>query len=145
MESVPTMSYSASPVQGAFGLNHFRAWRANRAARKQAAYAASLAAQLNQRRSMADDMASAAAGRRWQTYQRDRRTEDLNELNGNTEPMEAMTFAPDEDMSGPLAAAGSAAAAAQMVQGGGPAADDVDFDGLLPEAPGHRPRLGWQR
>ena len=48
-------------------------------------------------------------------------------------------------MSGPLAAAGSAAAAAQMVQGGGPAADDVDFDGLLPEAPGHRPRLGWQR
>ena len=36
-------------------------------------------------------------------------------------------------------------AADRDVQSGGPAADDVDFDGLLPEAPGHRPRLGWQR
>lgn len=40
MESVPTMSYSASPVQGLFGLNHFRQWRKNRAAKKAAAKAA---------------------------------------------------------------------------------------------------------
>ena len=46
MESVPTMSYSASPVQGLFGLNHFRQWRKNRAAKKAAAKAAAAPAPI---------------------------------------------------------------------------------------------------
>lgn len=33
MESVPTMNYSASPVQGIFGIGHFKRWLRNRGKR----------------------------------------------------------------------------------------------------------------
>ena len=140
MESVPSMSYSASPVQGAFGLNHFRKWRADRAAKKQAAHVAALAAQLNQRKSMADDMASTAADTRWQRLM----DEEMNEIRGYID-LWPTQFGDDEMDDAPLAAAGSAAATAQLAGGGGQTADDVDFAGLLPMAPRRRSWLGSHR
>ena len=47
MESVPSMSYAASPVQGLFGLNHFRQWRQRRAAKKASAKADEPVASVN--------------------------------------------------------------------------------------------------
>ena len=49
MESVPSMSYAASPVQGIFGINHFRRWND---ARKQKKHIKQMGDELERRKYM---------------------------------------------------------------------------------------------
>ena len=56
MESVPTMSYSASPVQGFFFMNHYRRWKEKKAAERQAAHIKAIGKDFQNREGMARNM-----------------------------------------------------------------------------------------